>query len=372
MYHQLAVFNTFKPMKYAYYSLLILIHLSIADAIQAQATQFLQTPVVDSAQGLSGQIYSLCYFQNNEYFSSPAPGRTYLGNRISAKLTYRQGLHYISTGALFQYQYGYPMRAKIWPLLTINYGINKFLKCTIGSLDGGANHLLPETVMGRGYLYQQPMEYGIQFRIPGKRISLDTWLDWRINTAPGDSIAEQFTQGTSIYYYVFHGDKQNIKLRGGALFYHHGGQALSQPIPVFTLMNYYLGAEGYFKLSSEWSLQLRYLFLAFNNPADNTPISWKNGTAHQIRIPLTYKNWTLGTGLFISKNYYAPFAGEIYSAKNLSQPDRKLLYGQIQWQSGALGRFNFQFSSEFFYSLLLKKMDYNYCVLMRFALPGYK
>ena len=340
--------------------------------MQAQVTQFFQTPEVDSSRGLSGQLYSLAFFQNNEYFNSPAPGRSYLGNRISGRLNYRSGLHYISGGLLFQYRFGTPLEARVLPILTLNYGISKFLHVTLGTLSGGANHQLPETVMGRGYLYRQPLEYGVQFRVPGKRAGLDTWLDWRENTQPGDSTAEQFTQGTTLYYLPYNSDGTTLKLRGGLVFYHHGGQGLSRPVPVYTLLNYYAGIDGSYRINSDWSIQLRYLFMAFNNPSERSPIAWTSGSAHQLRVPVTWRKVTLGTGLFLARNYYAPFAGEIYSAYDLSQPDRKLVYGQLQWLSGTTGKFNLQFGSEFFYDLRIKKIDYNYCVLARFAIPGFK
>lgn len=332
--------------------------------LRGQTLGILQNRQMDTVTGLSLRSDACFYFLNNEYFNANVPGRTLLGNRVELAILYGKGLHYIRAGALAQLEYGAPLKVHWFPIFTLHYALSPTFSCTMGALGNGVNHYLPEQILGNETALTDPIEYGTQFTFRRKNIGLDSWLDWRQLENPTLNISEQFTQGNRVYFVPYDDSFWSVKCDAGVMFYHTGGQGLTTWKPTYTHQNYFAELMVNYIWDEYWKGTIKYAYLGFRRSKKVQDIPWSNGDAQFLTVNLQYKGVSGGLVYYKSNRYYAPYAGDIFSAGNFDRPNNDLLYGQIQWSSEKDKFFQFGVGSRIYYHTDKHKIDYSYYIIL--------
>lgn len=355
------------------YALLFFLILWIAclNKTFSQVTDFYDRPSSDTLtrEGISIHGSALIYFKNNEYIKQAYPGFTALGANTEADITYRRGRHVLTAGLLYQFVFGAPMRHRVMPVLSYRYGLTKDLRVVMGVLEGPAEHRLLQEVQGIDTYFEDPLEYGIQFRYTPQWLDADVWINWRENIMTGDSAQEKFTQGSRLTFHIWDRDDWKLDVNTSLLFYHYGGQVDISDAPVVTQMNYSAGV-ALSKQIHNWEYRLAYNYLAFKNDEDFTLIPWDRGSGHSISATADNRKFYFELAYRTFDRYYSPFGDQVFGVFNtftreLFGSRKEIVSATGQLRLAADRNFGLNIGAEFYYNLPTGQLDYNYSLVGR-------
>ncbi|MCO6462392.1 MAG: hypothetical protein J5I59_13395 [Saprospiraceae bacterium] len=343
-------------------------------SIGAQVNPFYSIEKADSLckEGFSLHGTSLIYFKNNEYAKAEYPGFTALGANNQLNFTFRKDDHFFHAGMMYSFVFGQPMRHRVLPVLSYRFHPTDNFSIIMGSLENMSNHQLIQELQGLDYYLKNPLEYGLQFRFSPRWMDADVWINWRNNIAVGDSAQEQFTQGSRFIFHLLRKNNLSLDANGTLLFYHHGGQIDVSQAHVVTQINYNLGVSLSHSIDSRL-YKLSYNYLRFNNDENFTDIPWKTGNGHSLTFETTGKKLDFGLGYRKFNRFYAPFGDQVFGIYNaftgqLFGENKEIISLSGRFKLAAHQNFKLMLSSEAYYNLTARRLDYNYSLTGKFEL----
>lgn len=223
--------------------------------------------IIDTTSLLSIEAEVESFFRNNEYDVRLGDDYTLPGYRLRVNLDYTPNTHHrlrLRAGAFNHYYWGanlYPnapfysdlpywsdegnnyTRFRIKPFLQASIELSSRWELLLGSLHGGEAHKLIVPLYNPELRLTADNETGIQLRHQGKRLFLDSWVDWRSFIFRRSRHQEAFIVGFSAHYDISRSTTKRISLKGQSICAHRGGVENTRPDTIHTWANIALGAE---------------------------------------------------------------------------------------------------------------------------------
>lgn len=287
------------------------------------------------------------FFKNNEYFKGSQDGQTYIGYQLQGvamlKISPKALLH---LGALATQNYGTQNGfSQVRPIASILY-FHKTSTFIAGTLKGAAHHQLIEPLYQMERFYTNRNENGFQYLLKTKKISLDAWLDWEINTNRNINRQEAFVAGFNLSSFLFErGTANNIsntptkqhQLKPNLQFvYRHQGPSNgASNDPLKTLINSAIGIDYEFKKNGVTKWRALSYFLDYRDLSISPSLGFLNGWGHFHTLQYSpNKKWDIMLNYWEGTEWHSAIGGAIYQANNPLDnrfPERKkqLLFARI-------------------------------------------
>lgn len=222
----------------------------------------------DTTRLLALEVDALTFFRDNEYDVALGDDYTLPGYRFRLNLDYtppsrhairlRAGLSNLYFWGASLYPAGifysdlpYWMdegsgytRFRLRPFLQASIRPSDTWQFVLGNLDGGAFHGLIAPLYNPELHLTSDYETGLQIRHTGRRLTLDTWVDWRSFIFRRAEHQEAFVFGLSAGYELLPRQaNSSLALRFQALSAHRGGVENIVPDTVHTWINSAIGLD---------------------------------------------------------------------------------------------------------------------------------
>ena len=329
------------------------------------------TPIDTVANGdLNLRIQNVSFFKNNEYFGEYAEGYTLPGYWFRPTLVYQVCREVRLEAGLQMLQYGGTNRAdKVYPIVNIQWQMNKRFNLHIGIIDGSVHHRTHEAILDEERAFTGRPETGVRLRTTQDGIlSGEVWLDWQAFIKRGDTIPERFMAGIRVDYKPLYNKSERWQLHMPfrVTFSHIGGQISDFEEPMQSLMNMQIGAEAKRVVTrrflKSFSVGVDYLFFDAMTGGDVRPFS--SGWALEPDINVTMQHLVLDIAYWHSKDYFAlhgmPLLMSLSNYQNLYTPERNILKIHLGLQHSISKAVRFSLNFKAYHDVDVSQFDYSY------------
>lgn len=293
------------------------------------------------------------FFIDDEYFGRRIEGYTLPGFRLNPKVVWSTGRRLTLSGGVSWLHYwgahSYPNTASygvlpdysdtatamhVVPWLQARVRLAKGLELTLGSLDPGDHHLLPEPLRDMEREVAADPECGIMLSAWGDWGNYwwgraDWWVDWREFIWNKSPHQERFTMGLSGHLiYNIPGTDLALELPLHFLAQHVGGQVLATTTPIQNNFNAASGLGLQYSWSDEWSLHLSGLAMWYHQHG-NPAVPFTQGWGLYPQLKAVYDNRLAMAVSYWQGERFVPLLGSwLYS--NLSSVDGTTVFDRTQ------------------------------------------
>lgn len=198
------------------------------------------------------RISDVNFFYNDEYFSDYIEGYTLVGYRLQPSLVYylrkpqtdsTDGAISLEVGCQMLQFGGTNKYDNVFPVATARWQMNRVWQLVMGTIDGHAYHLLPESMWEIERQLVDKPEVGVQMKFEHQTLSGEVWLNWQQFIKRYDSIPEKFTAGIRVDWQPKTNSDLYFKMPVRLLFSHIGGQISDYNERMQSLTNGMLAVE---------------------------------------------------------------------------------------------------------------------------------
>ncbi len=274
------------------------------------------------------------YMRNTEYFNPIEEGRTLFGYQLQPSISYQPSkTSILQLGAWFRHDFGGTQPfTKVIPTFSLKV-LGKKSEIIFGTLEGALSHGMLEPLLDINKLIENRIENGFQYKLNGKRIGLDTWINWENFIEPNAFDKERFTMGVNSKLALSnHSDIENFHAYYQMMLSHQGGQIDRDTIQPFLM--FYNGAVGV-KLNTPIHASVNALVdisvLHFKELSESNIFNAKEGNAFYANAGLGFGNNTILASYWLSSDYNAPRGTSLYQSRSTVdsknyQKDRQLVF----------------------------------------------
>lgn len=326
--------------------------------------------------GINGGMQGV--FKNNEYFSKIVQGYTLFANRLYTNVYYKPSQNVsIYAGAFLQKDFGNDTALYVKPMLTIRLSKNNY-SFLFGTLDGNISHRMLDPLFDYERYINNPLEYGMQFKVDKKNFWSDTWLSWDKMQYLNSNYQEELTFGHHSIISIFNKEASKISIDIQSIFHHMGGQIDTINNPIKTRNNSSLG------LVYEWNNKKEKSFLQ-NIKTENYFLLYKNFNATSkdftAKGNAVYLNVSMKTryGISASLSYWnaqrylssksgALFMSEStpYGTAGYYENNRRLMFFRLLYQKKIWNQIGFDLRFEPYYDFSQSLFEYNYALYLNY------
>ena len=333
------------------------------------------------------------FFRDAEFFLPYTKGYTATGFFLNPYLKRPIGQHaQLMVGVHLAGVAGYDGIRNWQPLVRLEYEAFPNWRIVMGSIYGTLAHGLFEPMFDRERYIYDHQEEGVQ--ILGKlsfgpfRWQTDTWVHWEELLEPWQPTQERFTLGSNntvtLLDVVRDESNLGVLLPLSFLGSHRGGQFTSLDTCIQTLFNENVGLRFYWAKHERKSLQLDLPLFFYQDMSPTKCMAYDKGWGVWPQLTLNsplsrqkkrwYGDWQmqLQAGYWYGYQFIAPRGSYLFQSiswhdAHFAVPEREMLTAKVALEN-RYGKLSLGLDAEFYYDLIVNKMDMALGVYMRFRL----
>ncbi|MFC5269110.1 hypothetical protein [Adhaeribacter terreus] len=293
-------------------------------------------------------IKTLGFFKDNEYFNKIADGYTLFGYQLNPSLQYYASEKIrIEAGALLLKDFGNNKYKLIQPTFTATFSTGNHT-VLFGTLYGNLNFGYIEPLWDFERQLTKPVQNGIQYIYKGRKLDLQTWVDWQVMQYEFDTKQEEIAGGFISNINLL--EKQNILtdvVADGVIISqrnqikkisipiqftakHKGGQIDINDRPLTTIFNGAIGIEASKSLSDETSgifsekynqrkpflksLYTKNYFVAYNDHSFTHQLPFQSGSGIYLNAGADTRWANFMLSYWHGNGYISEFGGKLYQS----------------------------------------------------------
>lgn len=254
------------------------------------------------------RIVNQNFFKNDEYFGDFIEGYTLPGYKLQPSIFYNIASNVsIEVGAQMLQYGGTNKFDHIFPIVTAQWQINPTFSLTMGMIDGGIHHELPEAILDPETQLDGRPETGIQIKAHTSNFYGELFMNWQQFIKMGDTIPERFMAGLSIFYSNKNSDNQlYIDIPFHLTVSHIGGQISNYDDRMQSLANGSLALrfnKNINKFVQNLFIETEGLFFYTMTGSDVRPFA--NGGAFYPKIGIISRLFDTTLGYYHAKDFFA-------------------------------------------------------------------
>lgn len=259
-------------------------------------------------------LNAFTFFKDNEYFNPLLDGRTLLGTHFNPQLVYYpvNGLR-LEAGVFLWKDFGNPVFQQVRPTYRATWTVkrNEFI---LGNIRPHLHHDYIEPLFNFERVMLNPLEEGVQYRYRGRRLLLDTWVDWQRQQYRFSPYQEELVGGLSSRFALTRAESALQVVVPFQFTATHSGGNDTLVKPLQTLFNEAIGVEARQVLGNRrHALRFNGYVVGFQ---DNSPVRGQLPFRYGRGL---YANATLETpygevmmGYWYGQSYLARLGGDFY------------------------------------------------------------
>ena len=261
-------------------------------------------------------VQGFTFFKDNEYFNEIVEGYTLFGTQLNPQLVYYPTPELRLEAGIFLWKdFGNPVFRAVRPTYRATWrrGRQEFI---FGNIQPHLSHGYVEPLLDFERVMLKPLEEGLQYRLTGKRVFLDAWVDWLRQEYAGSNYQEQIAGGLSSKFLVT-GDQSPVEVSVPLQFTarHEGGQIDTLHAPIQTLFNYASGLVARVGgVGPVHALRLEAYGLLFTDNSAVYRLPYTRGHALYLNGTLETRYGDLMLSYWRGSQFYAPLGGNYYQS----------------------------------------------------------